>query len=113
MPIYKIKGDNGYGRETRELYVHASTEDEAQRFAMKRGVMKGVSEPVLPQDVPEGVPVLRATASGRSDDRPALETHPVRTIALGVMLGLVGFTVLMWAFAFLLSALGIALFGTG
>ena len=68
---------------------------------------------VLPEDVPEGVPIIRADTKRQGDERPALETHPVRTIALGVLLGLVAFTVLMWAFAILFSAIGITLFRAG
>lgn len=111
MPIFRIRGEDGYQHESRELYVSAMTEEAAQRTAMKRGVVKGVSEAVLPEDVPEGVPIIRADTKRRADERPALETHPVRTIALGVLLGLVGFTVLMWAFAFIFSAIGNTLFG--
>ncbi|MEM1422489.1 MAG: hypothetical protein AAGH64_00650 [Planctomycetota bacterium] len=111
MQIYKITGEDGYQNETRELYVRAMTEQAAQRTAMRRGVVKGVSEACRPGDVPGGVPIIPADTKSRRESLPALETHPVRTIALGVLLGLVAFTVLMWAFAFVLGVIGITLFG--
>ncbi len=103
--VYRVQGTDGYSGAPREVYVRGNSVGEAIRCAGQRGIIAPARhvEAMDEAAVPPGVVVIPARQTG---DRPsALLTNPVWTIAQGVCVGLLLWTVctfILWAvFAFI------------
>ncbi len=101
--LYHIVGSYiGTGQE-RELFVEAPSVVKARKAAAKRGIENTRITRADLSSVPEGVTVVEVDAAGSFF---SLDRHPVRTIAMGVVLGLAVWTAIM----LVLKLMGIVLF---
>jgi hypothetical protein len=102
--LYHIVGSYvGTGQE-RAIFVEAPSVVKARKMAARQGIENIKISRADPGKVPDGVTIVEVEVGGSFFD---LNKRPVRTIAMGVVVGAAVWT----GFMLVLQVLGFALFG--
>jgi len=98
MPIYRVTGIDRYTQRDRAAYVEAPGVRQAVDAGLSRGIVGPRAHPIDPSEVPEGVAIVRVARKVRSPRRSGRELldRPVWTIAKGVLLGLLLWTLIVF-----------------
>ncbi len=92
--IYRVNGTDKHTGEARNVWLEANSAADASHIATQRAILSPRVQHVKDDDVPEHAPVIRSSGRGPRDGESELILRPVWTIARGVVLGLVLFTLL-------------------
>jgi hypothetical protein len=101
--LYKLSGHDRHLDVPRAMYVWAASPLAAQAHGERKGLVRSTIESVDPGSVPEGETIETAGRSTLNPPLFSLEHTPVRTIAVGVALGIVLGWVGIWALAAVLG----------
>lgn len=98
MPIFRITGDDRYLNSSREVYVDAASAEQASLFAHRRGIVNAEVVEIDINDMPPDARLFLANAIKPAPERTGnvLFDHPARSIALGILFGLLGFAAVMF-----------------
>ncbi len=103
--VYRVTGVDGYTGDARDLYVRAGSLAEALRCAAGRGVTGATGQHVDESEVPFGISVILANAA--PEPVSDLQAAPVWTIAKGVFVGLLLWSIFCIAITIVLVFLGV------
>ncbi|MFG0325996.1 MAG: hypothetical protein ACF8SC_01830 [Phycisphaerales bacterium JB037] len=108
MPIFRVHGRDRDNRLT-SIDIDCASESIARNLAIERGLRNTLSVEIIEGDIDPAAVVRPAERIARRPIADPLRERPIRTIALGVFVGMLLWTALWLLLSLFLDLIGFAL----